>query len=178
MLGGKGGVGKTSCSSSLAVRCAMEGHTTLVVSTDPAHSLSDSLDVVSWLWHRVWVYVAEFELSRSLCSPHDTGCMSTYFTQYQRKCLVASRVDAAAGRALRHGGPHHTGGVNRPSTQPQRQLGCGEIFWGVVYGIAGVFVWILVPLLLAPALTAACACCRRRLLHALQDVLSVLPVEV
>jgi flagellar biosynthesis GTPase FlhF len=49
MLGGKGGVGKTSCSSSLAVRCAMEGHTTLVVSTDPAHSLSDSLDVVSLL---------------------------------------------------------------------------------------------------------------------------------
>lgn len=46
MLGGKGGVGKTSCSSSLAVRCAMEGHTTLVVSTDPAHSLSDSLDQV------------------------------------------------------------------------------------------------------------------------------------
>lgn len=46
MLGGKGGVGKTSCSSSLGVRCAMEGHTTLVVSTDPAHSLSDSLDQV------------------------------------------------------------------------------------------------------------------------------------
>ncbi|WIA21141.1 hypothetical protein OEZ85_005452 [Tetradesmus obliquus] len=45
MLGGKGGVGKTSCSSALAVRCALAGHTTLVVSTDPAHSLSDSLDV-------------------------------------------------------------------------------------------------------------------------------------
>jgi arsenite-transporting ATPase len=50
MLGGKGGVGKTSCSSSLAVRCALEGHTTLVVSTDPAHSLSDSLDVVSGVY--------------------------------------------------------------------------------------------------------------------------------
>jgi anion-transporting ArsA/GET3 family ATPase len=48
MLGGKGGVGKTSCSASLGVRCALEGHTTLVVSTDPAHSLSDSLDQV-WL---------------------------------------------------------------------------------------------------------------------------------
>lgn len=46
MLGGKGGVGKTSCSASLGVRCALEGHTTLVVSTDPAHSLSDSLDQV------------------------------------------------------------------------------------------------------------------------------------
>jgi anion-transporting ArsA/GET3 family ATPase len=53
MLGGKGGVGKTSCSASLGVRCALEGHTTLVVSTDPAHSLSDSLDQVSVVKGRV-----------------------------------------------------------------------------------------------------------------------------
>ncbi|KAK9664486.1 hypothetical protein RND81_14G045700 [Saponaria officinalis] len=42
MLGGKGGVGKTSCAASLAVKFASSGHATLVVSTDPAHSLSDS----------------------------------------------------------------------------------------------------------------------------------------
>ena len=46
MLGGKGGVGKTSSAASLAVQLAAEGHPTLVVSTDPAHSLSDSLDQV------------------------------------------------------------------------------------------------------------------------------------
>ncbi|KAK9815912.1 hypothetical protein WJX72_011818 [[Myrmecia] bisecta] len=44
MLGGKGGVGKTSMAASLAVQLAAQGHPTLVVSTDPAHSLSDSLD--------------------------------------------------------------------------------------------------------------------------------------
>ncbi|KAK9796986.1 hypothetical protein WJX73_007189 [Symbiochloris irregularis] len=44
MLGGKGGVGKTSSAASLAVSLAQQGHNTLVVSTDPAHSLSDSLD--------------------------------------------------------------------------------------------------------------------------------------
>uniref|UniRef100_A0A7N0RCW5 ArsA/GET3 Anion-transporting ATPase-like domain-containing protein n=1 Tax=Kalanchoe fedtschenkoi TaxID=63787 RepID=A0A7N0RCW5_KALFE len=42
MLGGKGGVGKTSCAASLALKFANHGHNTIVVSTDPAHSLSDS----------------------------------------------------------------------------------------------------------------------------------------
>ncbi|XP_073286590.1 ATPase GET3B-like isoform X3 [Primulina huaijiensis] len=44
MLGGKGGVGKTSCAASMAVKFANHGHPTIVVSTDPAHSLSDSFD--------------------------------------------------------------------------------------------------------------------------------------
>jgi len=43
-VGGKGGVGKTSTSAALAVRLADENHKTLVVSTDPAHSLGDCLD--------------------------------------------------------------------------------------------------------------------------------------
>ncbi len=40
---GKGGVGKTSVAASTARACASSGLRTLVISTDPAHSLSDSL---------------------------------------------------------------------------------------------------------------------------------------
>ena len=39
---GKGGVGKTSVAAATALRCADAGLRTLVISTDPAHSLSDS----------------------------------------------------------------------------------------------------------------------------------------
>jgi arsenite/tail-anchored protein-transporting ATPase len=42
---GKGGVGKTSISAATALRCAELGQKTLVISTDTAHSLGDSLDV-------------------------------------------------------------------------------------------------------------------------------------
>ena len=42
---GKGGVGKTSVAAATAVRCAQSGYRTVVMSTDPAHSLGDSFDV-------------------------------------------------------------------------------------------------------------------------------------
>jgi arsenite-transporting ATPase len=42
---GKGGVGKTSVAAATARRCAAAGLRTVVLSTDPAHSLSDSLEV-------------------------------------------------------------------------------------------------------------------------------------
>ena len=41
---GKGGVGKTSVAAATALRCAEAGARTLVLSTDPAHSLGDSFD--------------------------------------------------------------------------------------------------------------------------------------
>ena len=41
---GKGGVGKTSVAAATALRAAKLGHRTVVISTDPAHSLGDSFD--------------------------------------------------------------------------------------------------------------------------------------
>jgi len=45
MFCGKGGVGKTTCASSTAIHYAEGGHRTLLVSTDPAPSLTDILEV-------------------------------------------------------------------------------------------------------------------------------------
>ncbi|UWX58449.1 TRC40/GET3/ArsA family transport-energizing ATPase [Chlorobaculum sp. MV4-Y] len=42
---GKGGVGKTSVAAATALKAADMGYKTLIMSTDPAHSLGDSLDI-------------------------------------------------------------------------------------------------------------------------------------
>jgi arsenite/tail-anchored protein-transporting ATPase len=42
---GKGGVGKTTCAAATAVRAADLGYRTLILSSDPAHSLADALDM-------------------------------------------------------------------------------------------------------------------------------------
>ncbi len=42
---GKGGVGKTSVSAATALRLSQLGYRTLILSTDPAHSLSDSFNL-------------------------------------------------------------------------------------------------------------------------------------
>ncbi|OPY74275.1 MAG: Arsenical pump-driving ATPase [Syntrophorhabdus sp. PtaU1.Bin058] len=45
MVGGKGGVGKTTCASAIALKIAMEGKKVLVISSDPTPSLSDIFDI-------------------------------------------------------------------------------------------------------------------------------------
>lgn len=45
LITGKGGVGKTTVSGATALAAADRGYRTLVMSTDPAHSLSDAFDV-------------------------------------------------------------------------------------------------------------------------------------
>jgi arsenite/tail-anchored protein-transporting ATPase len=44
LVGGKGGVGKTTCAAALALRSARDGARTLVLSTDPAGTLADVLE--------------------------------------------------------------------------------------------------------------------------------------
>ena len=41
---GKGGTGKTSIAAATALSCAQRGYRTIILSTDPAHSLADSFN--------------------------------------------------------------------------------------------------------------------------------------
>jgi arsenite-transporting ATPase len=45
IVAGKGGVGKTTVATAIAIACADQGRRTLLVSTDPAPSIADALDL-------------------------------------------------------------------------------------------------------------------------------------
>src|SRR4030043_2345896 len=45
MIGGKGGVGKTTCASGLALHFSLQGKKTLIISSDPTPSLSDIFEM-------------------------------------------------------------------------------------------------------------------------------------
>lgn len=62
-VGGKGGVGKTTSAAALALRFASAGRKTLIISTDPAHSLGDAF--AEQLSHRsktIWPNLDALEL--------------------------------------------------------------------------------------------------------------------
>ncbi|AHB88486.1 arsenite-activated anion-transporting ATPase ArsA [Thermosynechococcus sp. NK55a] len=82
LMTGKGGVGKTSVAAATGLRCAELGYKTLVLSTDPAHSLADSFDME--LGH-VPVPVAEnlwgAELDALMELEDNWGAVKRYITQ-------------------------------------------------------------------------------------------------
>lgn len=82
LMTGKGGVGKTSVAAATGLRCAELGYRTLVLSTDPAHSLADSFDVE--LGHdpklvRPNLWGAELDALREL--EGNWGAVKRYITQ-------------------------------------------------------------------------------------------------
>ncbi len=65
LFSGKGGVGKTSLAAATGVQLARLGYRTLVMSVDPAHSLADSFDLETSLFHD--------EHRRSVCHQRPPG---------------------------------------------------------------------------------------------------------
>ncbi len=81
---GKGGVGKTSVAAATARRCAENGLRTVVMSTDPAHSLSDSLghelgpepsEITPLLWGQEVLAAAEMRRNWDRVSSWLTGLL-------------------------------------------------------------------------------------------------------
>ena len=81
LYGGKGGVGKTTMAAATALSSAAAGTATLVVSTDPAHSLSDTLDHdvparPTRIREDVPLYAAEIDPDSAVAGPFGAGAGS------------------------------------------------------------------------------------------------------
>jgi arsenite/tail-anchored protein-transporting ATPase len=77
---GKGGVGKTSVSAATALHCAEMGLKTIVISTDTAHSLGDSLDKQIGpepieIYPNLWAQEVDARYSMDI----GDGCKSTWW---------------------------------------------------------------------------------------------------
>ncbi len=75
LYGGKGGVGKTTMAAATALDSAQRGLATLVVSTDPAHSLSDTFETdigtsPQRLFDEISLYAAEIDPDAALEEGH------------------------------------------------------------------------------------------------------------
>jgi arsenite/tail-anchored protein-transporting ATPase len=97
LITGKGGVGKTSVAAATARRCAADGHRTIVLSTDPAHSLADALrrpigSEPTQVGERLWAQqvVAQEEMERNWAAVQD----------WLRPLLVERGVDRISAEEL------------------------------------------------------------------------------
>jgi arsenite-transporting ATPase len=99
---GKGGVGKTSISAATALRCAEMGLKTIVISTDTAHSLGDSLDVAigpepTQLRENLWAQEVDARYSMDKYWGSFQKYMVALFTQRGVKDIVAEEVTILPG---------------------------------------------------------------------------------
>ncbi len=99
---GKGGVGKTSISAATALRCAEMGLRTIVISTDTAHSLGDSLDVPIGpepiqLRDNLWAQEVDARYSMDKYWGSFQKYMVALFTQRGVKDIVAEEVTILPG---------------------------------------------------------------------------------
>jgi arsenite-transporting ATPase len=99
---GKGGVGKTSISAATALRCAEMGLRTIVLSTDTAHSLGDSLDVEIGpepieIRQNLWAQEVDARYSMEKYWGNVQRYMVALFTQRGVQDIVAEEVTILPG---------------------------------------------------------------------------------
>lgn len=99
---GKGGVGKTSISAATALRCAEMGMKTIVLSTDTAHSLGDSLDMAIGpepiqLRDNLWAQEVDARYSMDKYWGAFQRYMAAIFTARGVKNIVAEEVTILPG---------------------------------------------------------------------------------
>ncbi len=99
---GKGGVGKTSISAATALRCSEMGLRTIVISTDTAHSLGDSLDVEigpepTQIKDNLWAQEVDARYSMDKYWGTFQRYMVALFTQRGVKDIVAEEVTILPG---------------------------------------------------------------------------------
>ena len=108
---GKGGVGKTSVAAATARRCAAAGLRTLVISTDPAHSLADVLQAA--------VGGAPTKVGQAAARPAGAG-PGRARAPLERGLGVARRAADGARR-----GPDRGRGADRPARRRRALLAAG-----------------------------------------------------
>ena len=99
---GKGGVGKTTVAAATAIKAAKEGKKTLIISTDPAHSLSDALDMElspEPMEIATNLYAQEFDVYYSMTKYWDNmrNLMNTIFRWRGVKSVVAEELSVLPG---------------------------------------------------------------------------------
>ena len=91
-----GGVGKTSTASAIAIALSDIGLRTLIVSTDPAHSLGDALDVnlssgkIEKIQTESNLYALEIDVEDALLSFKETakGLTAEGLSKRWLKCII------------------------------------------------------------------------------------------